>query len=63
MNFKDKLKVLSEEQHELAAIQQYDFDRPQAFDFELLYETLRRLRVGKSVEVCSKFSIVLSKIT
>ncbi|VDM38982.1 unnamed protein product [Toxocara canis] len=44
-------KVLSEEQHELAARHEYNFDHPQAFDFDLLCETLRRLREGKSVEV------------
>ncbi|KAI1711234.1 uracil phosphoribosyltransferase domain-containing protein [Ditylenchus destructor] len=44
-------KVLNAEQHELAAKQEYNFDHPDAFDFELLYETLVRLRDGKSVEV------------
>ncbi|VDP10561.1 unnamed protein product [Soboliphyme baturini] len=44
-------KVLTEEQHVLAARNEYDFDRPDAFDFDLLRETLRRLREGKRVEV------------
>uniref|UniRef100_A0A915BI45 Uridine kinase n=4 Tax=Parascaris univalens TaxID=6257 RepID=A0A915BI45_PARUN len=44
-------KVLSEDQHQLAARHEYNFDHPQAFDFDLLCETLRRLRDGKSVEV------------
>lgn len=44
-------KVLTEEQHQLAAVHEYNFDHPQAFDFELLCECLRRLRDGKSVEV------------
>uniref|UniRef100_A0A915LQV3 Uridine kinase n=1 Tax=Meloidogyne javanica TaxID=6303 RepID=A0A915LQV3_MELJA len=51
--------VLNEEQHHLADKQEYNFDHPSklliftidAFDFDLLYETLLRLRDGKSVEV------------
>nr|CAD2125883.1 unnamed protein product [Meloidogyne enterolobii] len=43
--------VLNEEQHHLADKQEYNFDHPNAFDFDLLYETLLRLRDGKSVEV------------
>ena len=30
---------------------QYNFDHPDAFDFELVIETLKRLKEGKSVEV------------
>ena len=44
-------KVLNEKQHEAAAINEYNFDHPDAFDFELLVETLKRLRAGKKVEV------------
>ncbi|MFH4973677.1 hypothetical protein AB6A40_000386 [Gnathostoma spinigerum] len=44
-------KVLTEEQHHLAARQEYNFDHPQAFDFDLMCETVHRLREGKSVEV------------
>uniref|UniRef100_A0A1I8BWE4 Uridine kinase n=1 Tax=Meloidogyne hapla TaxID=6305 RepID=A0A1I8BWE4_MELHA len=43
--------VLNEEQHHLADKQEYNFDHPNAFDFDLLYQTLLRLRDGKSVEV------------
>lgn len=45
------IKALNKEQQELAARQQYNFDHPDAFDFDLIYETLVRLRNGKSVEV------------
>ncbi len=44
-------KVLSPEQHELAAVNEYNFDNPDAFDFDLLVRTLKRLRQGKKVEV------------
>ncbi|VDD93543.1 unnamed protein product, partial [Enterobius vermicularis] len=44
-------KVLTEEQHVLAGKNEYNFDHPQAFDFDLMIETIRRLREGKSVEV------------
>ncbi|XP_041357149.1 uridine-cytidine kinase-like 1 [Gigantopelta aegis] len=44
-------KVLNQEQHEQAATNEYNFDHPDAFDFELLVETLSRLREGKNVEV------------
>ena len=44
-------KVLSPEQHELAAINEYNFDHPDAFDFALLIKTLKRLKAGKRVEV------------
>ena len=43
--------MLNKEQHEQAAINEYNFDHPDAFDFELLVETLSRLREGKNVEV------------
>ncbi|KAI6214188.1 Uridine kinase [Aphelenchoides besseyi] len=43
--------ILNEEQKERAARSAYNFDHPDAFDFDLLSETLRRLRSGKSVEV------------
>jgi uridine kinase len=35
----------------LAAKNEYNFDHPDAFDFDLLHETLRRLREGKSCNV------------
>ncbi|KAG1688579.1 Uridine-cytidine kinase-like 1 [Nymphon striatum] len=44
-------KVLNENQHELANQNNYNFDHPDAFDFELLIETLRKLKDGKSVDV------------
>lgn len=44
-------KVLSAEQHEQAAINEYNFDHPDAFDFALLRKTLKRLKAGKRVEV------------
>ncbi|VDN02977.1 unnamed protein product [Thelazia callipaeda] len=44
-------KVLTEEQHLLASKNEYNFDHPQAFDFDLVCETVGRLRDGKNVEV------------
>ncbi|CAG9529658.1 unnamed protein product [Cercopithifilaria johnstoni] len=44
-------KVLTEGQHHLASKSEYNFDHPQAFDFDLMCETVRRLREGKNVEV------------
>ena len=44
-------KVLSPTQHEAAAHNEYNFDHPDAFDFELLRKTLVRLKEGKKVEV------------
>nr|CAG4638599.1 EOG090X09VM [Cyclestheria hislopi] len=44
-------KVLTEKQHEMAANNDYNFDHPEAFDFELLRKTLQRLKHFKSVEV------------
>lgn len=44
-------KVLDEERHRLARQNQYNFDHPDAFDFELLIETLKKLKEGKRVEV------------
>jgi len=35
----------------LAARNEYNFDHPDAFDFDLLIETLARLKDGKKVEV------------
>jgi len=43
--------VLTAEQHEKAAQNEYNFDHPEAFDFELLTATLQRLKDGKKVEV------------
>ncbi|CAG2110856.1 unnamed protein product [Medioppia subpectinata] len=44
-------KVLNEEQHRLAHNNSYNFDHPDAFDFDLLIETLRKLKEGKRVDV------------
>lgn len=45
------MQVLNEEMHETANRNEYNFDHPDAFDFDLLIATLRRLKEGKSVEV------------
>lgn len=44
-------KVLNQEQHELAHINEYNFDHPDAFDFDLIFTTLQRLKEGRKVEV------------
>lgn len=44
-------KVLNEEEHKLAHQNKYNFDHPDAFDFDLLIETVRKLKEGKRVEV------------
>ncbi|XP_033736949.1 uridine-cytidine kinase-like 1 isoform X1 [Pecten maximus] len=44
-------KVLSEKEHKLAGENEYNFDHPDAFDFDLLIKTLQRLKEGKNVEV------------
>ncbi|KAG8237981.1 hypothetical protein J437_LFUL018006 [Ladona fulva] len=43
--------VLNDKQHDLAAANDYNFDHPDAFDFELLIATLKRLKEGRKVEV------------
>ena len=44
-------KVLNEEERLLAADNEYNFDHPNSFDFDLLIETLQKLKEGKRVEV------------
>ncbi|CAF3955046.1 unnamed protein product [Adineta steineri] len=44
-------KVLTAQQHEQAKATNYNFDHPDAFDFELLLETLRNLKMGKQVDI------------
>ncbi|XP_048758602.2 uridine-cytidine kinase-like 1 isoform X2 [Ostrea edulis] len=44
-------KVLGSKEHEQAERNEYNFDHPDAFDFDLLIKTLRRLKDGKKVEV------------
>lgn len=45
------LQVLTKEEQELAARNEYNFDHPDAFDFELLVNVLKKLKKGKSVKV------------
>ena len=45
------MKVLSPEQHEAAQNNEYNFDHPNSFDFDLAVETLAKLKEGKSVQV------------
>jgi uridine kinase len=45
----NQIKVLSDEQHEQANENNYNFDHPDAFDFDLLLETLKNLKMGKQV--------------
>ncbi|XP_035473037.2 uridine-cytidine kinase-like 1 isoform X1 [Scophthalmus maximus] len=44
-------KVLNKDEQELAAKNEYNFDHPDAFDFELLVTVLRKLKKGKSIKV------------
>ncbi|XP_031422315.1 uridine-cytidine kinase-like 1a isoform X2 [Clupea harengus] len=44
-------KVLSPAEQTLAASNDYNFDHPGSFDFELLVTTLRKLKQGKSVKI------------
>lgn len=44
-------QVLSPEEQALAASNDYNFDHPGAFDFQLLVATLRKLKQGKSVKI------------
>lgn len=44
-------KVLNEEQREKCSKCEYNFDHPDAFDFDLLISTLQRLKEGKKVDV------------
>lgn len=44
-------KVLNEKQHEIADKNEYNFDHPDAFDFDILIATLQRLKEGRKVEV------------
>lgn len=43
------LQVLSPEEQARAASNDYNFDHPGAFDFELLLTTLRKLKQGKCI--------------
>ncbi|XP_058143318.1 uridine-cytidine kinase-like 1 isoform X3 [Dasypus novemcinctus] len=44
-------KVLTQQQQEQAAHNNFDFDHPDAFDFDLIVSTLKKLKQGKSVKV------------
>ncbi|XP_042318368.1 uridine-cytidine kinase-like 1 [Sceloporus undulatus] len=44
-------KVLTKEQQQLAASNDYNFDHPDAFDFDLIISTLKKLKQGKSVKI------------
>ncbi|XP_054579676.1 uridine-cytidine kinase-like 1 isoform X1 [Eptesicus fuscus] len=44
-------KVLTRQQQEQAALHNYNFDHPDAFDFDLIVSTLQKLKQGKSVKV------------
>lgn len=43
--------MLTKEEQDLAARNEYNFDHPDAFDFELLVTVLRKLKKGKSIKV------------
>ena len=42
---------MSPKQHEESGRNEYNFDHPDAFDFDLVVKTLKRLKEGKKVEV------------
>ncbi|XP_020933288.1 uridine-cytidine kinase-like 1 isoform X6 [Sus scrofa] len=44
-------KVLTRQQQEQAAHNNFNFDHPDAFDFDLIISTLKKLKQGKSVKV------------
>ncbi|KAG1496480.1 hypothetical protein G6F53_012166 [Rhizopus delemar] len=43
--------ILTPEQSKLAHQSRFDFDHPSAFDYDLLFDTLKKLKEGKSVTV------------
>lgn len=44
-------KILNHKQHEAAGRNEYNFDHPDAFDFELMVDVLKKLKEGRKVEV------------
>lgn len=44
-------KSLTEKQKEIARENNYNFDHPDAFDFDLMFSALKDLKAGKSVEI------------
>ncbi len=47
--YENSIQVLTEEQHHQANENNYNFDHPDAFDFDLLLETLKNLKMGRQV--------------
>jgi hypothetical protein len=45
------LQVLTQQQQEQAAHNNFNFDHPDAFDFDLIISTLKKLKQGRSVQV------------
>lgn len=50
-HFLADIKVLSADESKLARTNEFNFDSPDAFDFDLLAETIAKLRDGKRVDV------------
>jgi uridine kinase len=44
-------KILNEKQHEQAQHNEYNFDHPDAFDFDLMCDVIKKLKEGRKVEV------------
>jgi uridine kinase len=44
-------KILNRKQHEQAERNEYNFDHPDAFDFELMLDVITKLKEGRKVEV------------
>jgi len=44
-------KSLTIEQRESAKKSEYNFDHPEAFDYDLMYKTLKDLKTGKTIQV------------
>lgn len=44
-------KILNHKQHLAAGRNEYNFDHPDAFDFELMLDVLKKLKEGRKVEV------------
>ena len=72
MFVKNNAQVLSKHDHERANRNEYNFDHPDAFDYELIRKTLLRLKDGKQVDVPvynfsthgrEKFSVCSSHLT
>ena len=55
------MQVLNEEQHIKAAENEYNFDHPDAFDYDLLVETLKKLKKGKQVDVSGTSTKLMNK--